>query len=110
MESKCPAFGFLGNWDSAPLERVVPEQRHHSRGQLYMCHKSLTFSMSTHVKIALLICGGLSGKALTLNGDYYDVYLRYLTQSCPKGVSFSCDAYNVKANMEFPAHEDDYSC
>lgn len=66
--------------------------------------------MPTHVKIALLICGGLSGKALTLNGDYYDIYLRYLTESCPKGVSFSCDAFNVKASMEFPVHEDDYSC
>ncbi len=62
------------------------------------------------VKIALLICGTLTGKAHVKNGDYYDVYLRYMRDSLPQQADFIFDPYDVRVKMEYPVHEDDYNC
>jgi hypothetical protein len=62
------------------------------------------------VKIALLICGALTGKAHVQNGDYYDIYLRYMRDSLPQQRDFILDPYDVRVKMEYPVHENDYNC
>jgi len=61
------------------------------------------------VKIALLICGSLTGKAYALNGDYYDIYSKFIRDSTPEGTTFSLDPYDVVHKMDYPS-EDDYDC
>lgn len=66
--------------------------------------------LDSMVKIALLICGSLTGKARVRNADYHDIYLRYLTNSCPQGTNFVLDPYQVRLKMEYPEHDNDYNC
>ncbi|PPQ70426.1 hypothetical protein CVT24_013176 [Panaeolus cyanescens] len=62
------------------------------------------------LKIALLICGGLTGEAKEKNGDYYDIYRNYLNNSFPESISrsleFSLDPYDVRT-QQYPV-EDEY--
>ena len=67
-------------------------------------------SLSPMTSIALLLCGRITGKPLAENGDYYEIYLRYMQQSCPSNVPFNFHKYDVRDKMEYPLHEDDYSC
>jgi len=60
--------------------------------------------------IALLTCGRLTGKPLAENGDYNDIYLRYMQQSSPLGTTFTFHPYDVREKMEYPVREDDYTC
>lgn len=60
--------------------------------------------------IALLICGRLTGKPLAENGDYYDLYLRYMQETSLPGTSFNFHSYDVRDKMEYPLNEDDYDC
>lgn len=66
-----------------------------------------TVPQSPHtVRVALLICGGLSGPVLAANGDYYEVYTRFLKNSLPPGsdTELVSDGFEVK-DMKYP--EDD---
>ncbi|KAJ3492957.1 hypothetical protein NLJ89_g11128 [Agrocybe chaxingu] len=62
------------------------------------------------VKIALLLCGNLSGKPYARHGGYYDIYLRFLHESLPKGSQFVLDPYDVVHAMEYPSENDIYDC
>jgi GMP synthase-like glutamine amidotransferase len=61
------------------------------------------------VRIALLICGGLTGKALEANGDYLDVYTRYLKGTVPTRVDFTLDPFFVAKEHIYP-NEENYDC
>lgn len=63
--------------------------------------------MSPHtIRVALLICGALSGPVLAANGDYYEVYARFLKNSLPpsSNTEVVIDGFDVK-EMKYP--EDD---
>ncbi|KAF5340284.1 hypothetical protein D9611_007840 [Ephemerocybe angulata] len=86
-----------------------------------------------HRSLALLVCGKTTGKTLTENGDYIDIYQRFLQASLaavqgdkPSSVTnvekpnhdpssqpiwqFSLDPYDVVRKQEYPTKEkiDDY--
>ncbi|KAF8154701.1 class I glutamine amidotransferase-like protein [Crassisporium funariophilum] len=70
--------------------------------------RSSSISPMSTTRIALLVCGGLTGKPLALNGNYYDIFLRYLQASKPNPqTSFTLDPYDVVHEMTYP-NEDDY--
>ncbi|KAF8960621.1 class I glutamine amidotransferase-like protein [Flammula alnicola] len=60
-------------------------------------------------KIALLVCGGLTGRAKEQNGDYLDIYTRYLRATVPTAIEFTLDPYNVTEDQAYP-NEDEYHC
>ncbi len=55
------------------------------------------------IRIALLICGGLSGPVIAANGDYDEVYSRFLTNSLPpdSNTKLVIDGFQVK-EMKYP--------
>lgn len=55
------------------------------------------------IHVALLICGGLSGPVLAANGDYYEVYTRFLKNSLPPGsnTELVIHGFEVK-EMKYP--------
>ncbi|PPQ98594.1 hypothetical protein CVT26_013777 [Gymnopilus dilepis] len=61
-------------------------------------------------KLALFLCGNLSGAALSQNGSYTDIYTAYLQSTAPPECRpFSLDAYDVREG-HFPDldQEDSY--
>lgn len=58
-------------------------------------------------RIAVLLCGNLTGKAYALNGDYTKIYTRYLHETAP--VLFALDLFDVVAEMAYPEEEEQYS-
>jgi len=63
-------------------------------------------------KIALLLCGNLSGEAYAQNGDYTSIYSRYLRETAPKSTQYTLDTYDVVKEMVYPSEEqeDSYNC
>ncbi|KDR70257.1 hypothetical protein GALMADRAFT_76521 [Galerina marginata CBS 339.88] len=59
-------------------------------------------------RIALLLCGNLSGAALEQNGGYTDIYARYLAATVPPAVEYAVDAFDVVSDLAYP-NEDQYS-
>ena len=73
----------------------------------------------SHRAIALLVCGKTTGKTLAENGDYPEIYLRFLQASLdavhpqkPAALEnpnhtprwqFSLDPYDVVRNQEYPS-------
>ncbi|EKM77659.1 hypothetical protein AGABI1DRAFT_86579 [Agaricus bisporus var. burnettii JB137-S8] len=57
-------------------------------------------------RVALLICGSLTGPVRDTNGDYYDVYNRYWKNTVPPTANrrLVVDGYNVK-EMKYPDEE-----
>jgi hypothetical protein len=78
-------------------------------GQIEATNGGHVLNTTTMTTIALLTCGRLTGKPLAENGDYYDIYLRYMQQSSP-GTTFTLHPYDVREKMAYPVHEDAYSC
>ncbi|KAF9524926.1 class I glutamine amidotransferase-like protein [Crepidotus variabilis] len=66
----------------------------------------------TELRIALLTCGSLTGKAYAENGDYWDVYSKFMHDSCPAGTQFKFEPFDVVSKMEYPSSqdEDQYDC
>ena len=62
------------------------------------------------VKIALLKCGDLKGKAYEQNGGYNEIYLKWLQHSIPNPLvnKFTFDSYDVVQDL-YP-NEDQYDC
>lgn len=59
------------------------------------------------VRVALLICGELSGPVYAANGSYYDVYSRFLNSSLPpnSNAKVVVDGYDVANEMKYPEEE-----
>lgn len=64
----------------------------------------------TTVRIALLKCGDLKGKAYEQNGGYNEIYNNWLQASFPNPLlnKFTLDSYNVVQDV-YP-NEDLYDC
>ena len=62
------------------------------------------------ISIALLICGRITGTPLIENGDYYDIYLRYMQECSSPDATFIFHPYDVREKMEYPHEDDDYDC
>ncbi len=56
------------------------------------------------IRIALLICVRLSGPIEAVNGSYYDIFRRFLTDSLPHGSDtiVVVDGFDVAEEMKYP--------
>ncbi|KAF9554793.1 class I glutamine amidotransferase-like protein [Agrocybe pediades] len=63
-------------------------------------------------KIALFLCGNLSGEAYAQNGNYTSIYGRYLQATVPESIQYTLDTYDVVHEMAYPSEdrEDSYNC
>ncbi|KAF4609959.1 hypothetical protein D9613_010549 [Agrocybe pediades] len=63
-------------------------------------------------RIALFLCGNLSGEAYAQNGDYTSIYGRYLQATVPESIQYTLDTYDVAHEMAYPSEdqEDSYNC
>ncbi|KAF9004613.1 class I glutamine amidotransferase-like protein [Cyathus striatus] len=59
-------------------------------------------SVSAPVRIALLICGALTGKAYADNGDYTNVFRHFLSASLPAPCDYVLDPYDVVTAHQYP--------
>ncbi|KAF9451555.1 class I glutamine amidotransferase-like protein [Macrolepiota fuliginosa MF-IS2] len=59
------------------------------------------------IRVALLICGQLSGLVYVANGGYYDVYRRFLINSLPPNANTTVevDGFDVVNDMKYPEEE-----
>ncbi|PPQ87070.1 hypothetical protein CVT25_000050 [Psilocybe cyanescens] len=68
-------------------------------------------------KIALLLCGNLTGKPYADSGGYEAIYSRFLHATVPaspdtegSSLPFTVDYYDVVHEMVYPKHDDEYDC
>ncbi|KAH9475957.1 Putative glutamine amidotransferase-like protein C13C5.04 [Psilocybe cubensis] len=68
-----------------------------------------------HPKIALLLCGNLTGKPYADHGGYQGIYSKFLQDTVPANpdsstVPYSVDIYDVVHEMAYPQDDDQYDC
>ncbi|RDB26710.1 putative glutamine amidotransferase-like protein C13C5.04 [Hypsizygus marmoreus] len=60
---------------------------------------------SSPTKLALLVCGSLTGSLKDTYGDYTAVFGEFLQRALPKDVKFILDPYDVVFKMEYPPED-----